>query len=503
MPVPLAAAALLAAAPLVAHANAAEPDSFDLLIDAPAGAVRVRVNVTVDRRPLAEGPQRYREALLGRLDGDGDGAISADEAASAPTPRALGGGNGGDGRDAVDDLLARFAAAEEAGRPGLPAAEFADWVAGAMGAPVRAARRRTGGDAADVLALLDADRDGLLTPSELAAGTAARDFDGDGTLSAAELAPFRDPDADRERPQFPADVPFRLDPAPPAGAVPDLEVSVQLVARSFGLPKVAVAANRAPDRLKIDAGRRGFTLAIDGGESAGGTVLEFAGDRAASVGSDAVSLGLIELVRADGDANGYLDPDEFPAAALPGAPRFADVDRDGDEQATREEVRAYLEEDVRLSGSRVYVLAEGTTGGLFAALDRDGDGRLTPAERAAASSDLAAGRFAPDRDGDGAVAAAELAGSFKLSVGPGRSAPPGADSGMMTVDAPDGPRPAEPAGPRWFARSDRNRDGAVTWPEFVGPRSAFDRFDANADGSLTPAEAENPAAPAANRAERD
>ena len=484
MSAPLAAAVLAAAV-------AGDAGAFDLVVDAPAGPVRVRVTVSVDRAPLAEGPVRYRAALLGRLDGDGDGAVSAAEAASAPTPRVLGGGGDeGAARDAVDDLLARFAAAADRGAAGLPAGEFGAWVAGVMGPPVRAAARTAGGAAADVLALLDADGDGRLAPDELAAGAAVRrDFDADGTLSAAELAPFRDPAAaGGERRQFPAGSPFRLDPDPPADAAPDLEVAVSLVARSFGLPKAVVTANRAPGRLAVTADRRGFAVAVDGGAD-GGVELIFAADRPASVGADAVSLGLLELVRADGDANGYLDPTEFSAAGLPGAPRMGDVDRDGDEQATREEVRAYLEEDVRLAGSRAYVLAEAAAGGLFAALDRDGDGRLTPAERTAAAGDLAAGRFAPDRNGDGTLAAAELAGRYELHVGVGRPAPPADPAGDGMRMEQERPEAAPAAGPAWFRRSDRNGDGAVTWPEFVGPRSAFWRFDADADGSLTPAEA--------------
>ena len=214
------------------------------------------------------------------------------------------------------------------------------------------------------------------------------------------------------------------------------------------------------------------------------------------LGSDAISLGLLNMVRADGDANAYLDPMEFPAANLPGGPEFGDVDRDGDGMATREEVRAFLEEDLRLANSRIYLLSEAERSELFGTLDADGDGRLTPAERVAAAAAFA-GRdgqadsaAALDRDGDGAVSASELVGRFTLHLGPGRppDRPPTQDELEMIRGREPGVRNEE--GPEWFRRSDRNDDGVVTWPEFVGPRTSFDTLDGDADGSLTPTEAD-------------
>ena len=54
------------------------------------------------------------------------------------------------------------------------------------------------------------------------------------------------------------------------------------------------------------------------------------------------------------------------------------------------------------------------------------------------------------------------------------------------------PPAAEPAaaGPSWFRRMDRNRDGDVSRREFRGPRAQFDRLDRDKDGLIDPAEAE-------------
>ena len=78
-----------------------------------------------------------------------------------------------------------------------------------------------------------------------------------------------------------------------------------------------------------------------------------------------------------------------------------------------------------------------------------------------------------------------------MRIGPGRPAPPDGGGMMREMESREEPTRTEPAGPRWFVRSDRNGDGAVTWAEFVGPRDAFDRLDADGDGALTPAEAES------------
>ena len=510
--------AALAAAALLAGFQGDPPDAVEFLVLAPNGPVRVRAAVSVDRRAFGDAAERYRDSLLSSVDRDGDGSITRNEAARTPTPRVLGGGQDAD--DAVAALLAMF---DAAGEDGVPAGRFRAWVENVMGPPVRVRQRFSGGDAADVVGVLDGDGDGRLTAEELAAAEAGPfDFDADGTLSAAELAPFRSADQRAERRHFPPGSPFRLlspvaapglaadlaarygtDEIPPE---PQLELGVRLIARSFGLPRVAVTANRAPDRLRVADGRRSVSVTIDADPAADapGLELEIAADRVDLLGSDAVSLGLLELVRADGDSNGYLDEAELPAANLPGGPRFEDVDRDGDGMATRDEVRAYLEEDVRLSNSRVYLLSEAERSELFGVLDADGDGRLTPAERSAAAAAFASGSRRPgspaalDRDGDGAVTAGELTGRYTLHLGPGRppDRPPTEDQTEMLRGRDPAARREE--GPPWFRRSDRNGDGAVTWAEFVGPRTAFDDLDADADGTLTPAEADAGSAGAAS-----
>jgi hypothetical protein len=55
----------------------------------------------------------------------------------------------------------------------------------------------------------------------------------------------------------------------------------------------------------------------------------------------------------------------------------------------------------------------------------------------------------------------------------------------------DEPRPPErTAGPRWFRKMDRNRDGDVSRREFLGTDEEFRGFDTDGDGLISVKEAE-------------
>ena len=56
------------------------------------------------------------------------------------------------------------------------------------------------------------------------------------------------------------------------------------------------------------------------------------------------------------------------------------------------------------------------------------------------------------------------------------------------------PADAPGEGPLWFRRMDRNRDGDVSWREFLGPSDRFVRIDADGDTLIDAAEAANASA---------
>ncbi|HEX3449085.1 MAG TPA: hypothetical protein VHS97_12580, partial [Isosphaeraceae bacterium] len=94
-----------------------------------------------------------------------------------------------------------------------------------------------------------------------------------------------------------------------------------------------------------------------------------------------------------------------------------------------------------------------------------------------------------DRDGDGQIRSDEIPHHYQLSIGRGQITAVGmsrfASPGMMA--APGTPAPA--AGPSWFRKMDRNRDGDVSRREFLGPHAAFERLDGDRDGLIDAGEA--------------
>ena len=121
---------------------------------------------------------------------------------------------------------------------------------------------------------------------------------------------------------------------------------------------------------------------------------------------------------------------------------------------------------------------------LLRLVDRDNDQRLTIRER----QELAGLFAALDRDGDGSVTADEVPMPIRFAVTRGPhvhqllAAPVGAARAIT-------PRDARPAAPAWFASMDQNRDGDVSRSEFIGTNEQFGELDADADGLVSVAEA--------------
>ncbi len=121
---------------------------------------------------------------------------------------------------------------------------------------------------------------------------------------------------------------------------------------------------------------------------------------------------------------------------------------------------------------------------LLRLLDRDNDSRLTRRERQELS-----GLFASlDRNGDGQVSQDEVPVPIRFAVTLGPHvhellASPTAAARAATS------RTSAPTAPSWFTSMDKNGDGDLSRSEFLGTTEQFKQLDTNGDGLLSVPEA--------------
>lgn len=186
----------------------------------------------------------------------------------------------------------------------------------------------------------------------------------------------------------------------------------------------------------------------------------------------------------DADNNGYLDAAEL-AANPELASAFETIDADGDGKVFGAEFDGYAQREALAAGSRL--LLEVADGGqqLLNMLDADPDSVLSIRELRTAASALEKG----DANGDGRLAVNEI--PQRLAMQLSRNTAASAQAAGTRARKDDDERTERTvAGPAWFKKLDRNRDGDLSRREFVGPADVFDRIDADGDGLVSAAEAE-------------
>ncbi len=371
------------------------------------------------------------------------------------------------------------------------------------------------------------------------------DADGDGKLSANELAAARD----------------RL-------AILDVNedewlTAAELTSRGVAPARQFVQPGRRPAPEPVEANSADFLLLNGAGLPAVKQLLAARGKPKATTLSRA-ELGMAEkpFADADRDANGSLDTDEllgwlaakpifaidvrlavdpskstaYPAGATAVAGTRFDVSAPtgagvGAWTATAYQIRAgfkALAKDGRVA--KANLKDQPALAGAFGFLDRDGDDALTEKELEASLAVLAAlancragftvvdrgrGFFElVDANNDGQLSLRELAtlpaiakpilgadGKLAKADVPRLLALQSTSSGIRMFANPESPRlfadamaapptRATPAdGPAWFDKMDRNGDGDVSRKEFLGPLERFRQLDADGDGLISLAEA--------------
>ena len=206
-----------------------------------------------------------------------------------------------------------------------------------------------------------------------------------------------------------------------------------------------------------------------------GMTLEFSASDAS--GADAYAAAAqAELDKFDADKNAYLELHELEDDR---ADDFAAWDANGDGRVFLDELTAAFQSQRSPLLSRIEANVAESRQSLFAALDVSRDSRLSARE-----IQQAAARFRElDQDGDGRLVQREMPGRISVVLRRGPAGPQAAQT-MATFTADD-----TTAGPAWFVGMDSNRDGDVSRREFLGPMSAFDQLDTDADGFLSAAEA--------------
>lgn len=540
-------APLLASAALAFADEEEHPDGefHNIIFLEGTGPKIVRLHIQIDGQGVGAIRQAYAEQLFRSLDAEKDGSLDEQEAVRIPQLAA--------GVTVQGMLGPRWNQVDRSERDGrVSLEELAVYIGESLGATVEIVpkpQRNT--QRIPLFDTLDGNGDGHLARDEFdRAATLLRkyDLDDDETFSVVELQPFGtaaaqaesqqegiaanafllidssnvstraleilqryshgqlpnpgspwpslDSDAVRFTPEQMArldlDSSSTLDQDELAGWLsdhePDVRLLVQLPFRQRGRPRCSVLPGDAPAAA---AGQGVFAESVDDNRlrlSLGETQLDWRAQGTIATASDSVNFYKLQFRIADGDKNKYLDEGEFAALNLPNAV-FSAVDLDGDGMVFEQEVVGFVQRDAAVSQSRI-VISVGKDGkSLFEVLDINLDLRLSRREMAEGYDRV----LAFDANRDGRLAATELDGRYELTVEIGKPAlfqNAMGPAGEMT--APTSPRiPQASAGPVWYQRMDRNRDGDVSEREFPGPLELFRRLDADGNRLIDAEEAAN------------
>ena len=303
--------------------------------------------------------------------------------------------------------------------------------------------------------------DNRLSPAEFAIDPkdfASADTDSDGALDTEELRRFL------------------------SRVEPDLELVVKL--SGSGSAATTIEASGAGSRPLPPEVRVQKLSDGDIEVSIGEVSLEFHADGGEHAAENAKRYYAGQFQAADKDNNKYLEKSEVkdhgPFAAL-----FDMMDKDGDGKLYMKEVDAFVDQQTQAARSQMVLSVADQGRAIFAIVDLNRDRHLGVRE----IRDAVARVSSWDRNGDGQIRSDEIPHHYQLSIGRGQITAVGMHgvrrAGMMAVARPQAPA----AGPTWFRKMDRNRDGDISRREFLGPRADFERLDRDHDGLIDAEEA--------------
>lgn len=513
--------------------RSAAGDGFQVLVLAPGTPVVLQIEAAFDGgASISENRRRYSGRWFSRLDHDQSGWIEAGEAQFVPSF-----GRFEELPGEMRDEWTRLDLAPADGR--LSRNELFEHINSAMGSGLSVERPRRPATQTVVLhPRLDRDRDGQVSLEEISFGLRSLnpfDFDDDESLSAAELQPFprsmRASAGERDL----GDGPFlvlddtsdrasiarrllahygkdaqvecdtlglnreffdRLDVDDSGGlderellrfldnVKPNLHIALEIPSRRLKRLRAETLARPGLVDISDESSRRLLIVRIGGLN-----VVAELQDARGSFEQITQRFRTTQFGIADRDRNGELSPTEFARLEIEDM-TFAAVDADRDGVVSQEEFLEFVGLRALLAQCRLQMVVEQETTSLFEALDADEDYRLSPREFRGGVEPLRN----LDRNGNGKLAESELVTRYSLSFAVTR--PPEFDDlvGSAGFNRMEDQTPLPimrpvTQGPEWFRKMDRNQDGDVTWREFLGPRDAFDRLDADKDGLIDSSEA--------------